>query len=153
MAEPTERIASELKQVVDTAALRLRTLAEADVTAFPSPGEWSRKEILGHLIDSAANNHHRFVRAQQAEELAFPGYEQDDWVRLQGYSSAPWASLVELWRWYNHHLAHVIAHIPDDRLETICGIGSYEPVPLRYLVEDYLVHLRHHVRQLDPTDR
>ena len=153
MIEPMERIASELKRVVDTAALRFKTFAEADVITRPAPDEWSKKEILGHLIDSAANNHHRFVRAQQAEELAFPAYEQEDWVRLQDYSSASWESLVELWRLYNHHLAHVIEHIPGDRLETACTIGPHEPVTLGYLVEDYLAHLQRHLRQLDPTGR
>jgi hypothetical protein len=144
-----ENIASELEQVVDAAVLRLKTLAEADVTPRPAEQEWSEKEVLGHLIDSAANNHHRFVRAQQTEELAFPRYEQDDWVRSQHYDGASWESLVDLWRSYNHHLAHVIRHIPADQLETPCRIGPSEPVTLRCLVEDYLVHLQHHLRQLE----
>lgn len=143
-----ERIASELEQVVDAASLRLKAFEEADTIARLASDEWSKKEILGHLVDSATNNHHRFVRAQQAEEFAFPQYEQEDWVRLQDYNSTSWESLVELWRLYNHHLAHVIRRIPADRLGVICRIGPHEPVTLEYLVEDYLVHLKHHLRQL-----
>ena len=105
-------------------------------------------EILGHLIDSATNNHHWFVRALQVEGLVFPPYEQEDWVRLQDYNSTAWESLVELWRLYNYHLAHVIRRIPGDRLEVVCRIGPHEPVTLGYLVEDYVVHLKHHLRQL-----
>jgi hypothetical protein len=143
-----ERVASELEHVVDAASLRLKTFEEADTTARPVSDEWSKKEILGHLVDSATNNHHRFVRAQQAEELVFPQYEQEDWVRLQDYNSTSWESLIELWRLYNHHLAHVIRHISADRLGVICRIGPHEPVTLGYLVEDYLVHLKNHLRQL-----
>ena len=143
-----ERIASELEQVVDVASLRLKTFEEADISARPSSGEWSKKEILGHLVDSATNNHHRFVRALQAEELAFPQYEQEDWVRLQDYNTTSWESLVEFWRLYNHHLAHVIRRIPADRLGVMCRIGPHEPVTLGYVVEDYVVHLKHHLRQL-----
>jgi hypothetical protein len=101
------------------------------------------------LIDSAANNHQRFVRAQYVDDLTLPGYQQDDWVRLQDYQGASWNELVEFWRLYNRRLAYVIRRIPEARLEVRCQIGSGEPVTLRYLVEDYLVHLRHHLAQIE----
>lgn len=105
-------------------------------------------EVIGHLVDSAANNHQRFVRAQQVAELVFPKYEQNDWVRVQGYNEVPWMDLVELWRRYNLHLAHVMRRIPDDKLEVRCTIGDYAPVTLGFLVEDYLTHLRHHLKKI-----
>ena len=155
-SSPTEadvavhEVADELVRVVDAAAEKLRARDEAAVSARPAPGKWSAREIVGHLLDSAVNNHHRFVRAQQQDgELVFPRYEQDSWVALQDYQAAPWPELVELWRLYNRHLAHVMRRIDPARLGTVCRIGPYEPATLRFLVADYLVHLKHHLGQVD----
>lgn len=141
-------LADDLIATVEAAAARLRVLPEAAVSARPAPGKWSRKEILGHLIDSAANNHHRFVRAQDADPFVFPKYEQEAWVSRQGYAGGSWIELIELWRLYNRHLARVIRRIPAARLGVACRIGSNEPVTLAYLIEDYLAHLKHHLSQL-----
>lgn len=143
-----EKIADALASVVATAAPVLAQVREQEASVQPAPDEWSPKEVVGHLIDSAANNHQRFVRAQGVAELDFPPYEQEAWVQLQDYGSAPWAELVDLWRLYNLHLAHLIRKIPADRLQTICRIGANEPVTLGFLIEDYLAHLRLHLKQL-----
>ena len=100
-------------------------------------------------LGSAANNHQRFVRAQDGEVLIFPRYEQDAWVRTQDYQSRSWLDLITFWRIYNQHLAHVIRRIPAAKLGRECRIEPGEPVTLGYLVEDYLVHLRHHLTQID----
>jgi hypothetical protein len=104
--------------------------------------------VVGHLIDSAANNHHRFVRAQQGDALVFPAYEQDHWVACQRYQDRAWEDLVALWHAYNRHLAHVIGRIADDRRHVPCTIGPDAPVTLAFLADDYVVHLRHHLEQV-----
>ena len=141
-------VAGELLSVVETASESLRRFDDSEASLGSAPGNWSKKEILGHLLDSAVNNHHRFVRAQQVKEFAFPAYEQEHWVSSQGYGERPWPELVDLWRLYNRHLAHIISRIPEERLAATCVIGTNEPVSLGYLVEDYLVHLKHHLQQL-----
>jgi hypothetical protein len=143
-----ETVATALRERVSTAAPLLRTMPEAEVAHKPSPDRWSKKEILGHLIDSACNNHQRFVRVQLTAELVFPEYEQEGWVRCQGYATAEWALLVELWASYNRHLAAVIARLPKARLSAVCRIGGGEPVTLAWLAEDYVRHLDHHLAQL-----
>lgn len=144
-----ESVADELVKTVDAAAARLRELADQQVSRKPAPDRWCVKEILGHLVDSAVNNHHRFVRAQEVGSLEFPKYFQDSWVSRQGYSDSDWPPLVELWRLYNRHLAHVVRRVPAAKLVVVCRIGPYEPVTLGYLIEDYLVHLQHHLRQIE----
>ena len=144
----TNTVAEELITTVEAAYEQLRMLAEPHVSTKPAPGKWSKKELIGHLIDSATNNHQRFIRAQQVEPFIFPRYEQDDWVDRQRYNTGSWEELVDLWRLYNRHLSRVIEGIPEEKLGVICTIGPYEPVTLAYLVEDYLAHLRHHLRQL-----
>src|SRR5690242_17625545 len=89
---------------VDDMAATLRALPDEIARRRPAPGKWSVKEIVGHLIDSAANNHRRFVLAQIREGLTFDGYEQDEWVAAQRYQESPWPALAELWRAYNQHL-------------------------------------------------
>ncbi len=148
-----EKVAGGLLRVVETAAESMKTFDETTVGLKPAPKKWSAKEILGHLIDSAANNHQRFVRAQQTEELVFPKYEQDPWVALQGYQNRPWSELVELWLLYNRHLAHVIQRVPKDKLEMPCRIGSAEAVTLGFLIDDYLAHLQHHLPQIEHQGR
>ena len=140
--------AEELNGVVSQAAPKLRAFSEHEVMRSRGTGKWVKKEILGHLIDSAVNNHQRFVRAQMTERLVWPGYEQDHWVAAQKYRGRPWAEVVSLWEQMNRHLAHVMANVPGDRLGTKCVIGDGEPVTLEWLMSDYVRHLRHHLDQI-----
>lgn len=150
---PLVSVAETLRAAIDDAVQRLRRISEGETSRRPQPDAWSAKEILGHVIDSVANNHQRFVRAQQAGALTLPGYEQDAWVRVQDYQTRPWADLVELWAAYNRHLAHVIRAMSESALAVPCRIGQDEPVTLQFLVEDYLRHLRHHLAQIDDRTR
>ena len=144
-----ETVAAKLIEVVEATASELRLLDEGLVQARPAPGKWSIQEIVGHLIDSAVNNHHRFVRAQETDPLVFPDYQQDHWVNAQGCNHSSWPDLVELWRLYNGHLAQLMRRIPQHKLAVECRIGSYDPVTLGFLVEDYLIHLKHHLQQIE----
>ena len=154
-----EQWLEDFKQTLDQAVPRLRAISEAE-SELPSAAEqWSDKQIIGHLIDSAANNHARFVLAQSKDDLTFAGYDQDEWVRINHYQQAPWSQLVELWRAYNLHLHHVMAHADEAKLNTPCTqhtlqeiafktVPQSEPVTLRYLMRDYVDHLQHHLNQI-----
>ena len=144
----TTRIAEELTATVEETVRQLRPLNSQVVSHRPAPDRWTIKEVIGHLIDSAANNHQRFVRAQFVQELVFPKYQQNEWVRCQSYNDADWEVLIDLWRRYNLHLTHVIRHIPADALTIRCVIGDYEPVTLQFLIEDYVVHMKHHLGKI-----
>jgi hypothetical protein len=141
-------LSHKLERVVKSAQVILRQVSEADSKRPVLKGGWSRKQVLGHLIDSASNNHQRFVRAALQGSLEFPRYDQDGCVRVQAVESVLWPLLVTLWTNYNLYLAHVIANLPADKLEAQCRIGEDEPVTLRFLAEDYLTHLLHHLAQI-----
>jgi len=141
-------LSEQLLSVVDSAEPKLRAVADPESVKPVLRGGWSRKQVIGHLVDSASNNHQRFVRASLQSSLEFPAYDQDGNVRVQAMQEVNWAQLVTLWAAYNRYLAHVIAHLPPEKLETHCRIGSGEPVTLRFLATDYLRHLLHHLNQL-----
>jgi hypothetical protein len=150
---------AELRQAVEKAVPLLLALSDEESAAPSAPSKWSSREVIGHLIDSAANNHQRFVRAQFQENLVFPGYAQEDWVRVQGYGDAPWQELLMLWQSYNLQLARVMAAVPPEirlrehRKHNLHQIGwqivaEDEPATLDYLMSDYVGHLKHHLRQI-----
>jgi hypothetical protein len=123
-------------------------VSEAGAASKSGPGRWSKKEILGHLIDSAGNNHQRFVRAQLTPRLETPGYEQMAWVASQSYITESWADLIELWSAYNRHLLHVVKAMPDAVLKNEVVIGTNSPATLEAVVIDYVRHLNHHLGQI-----
>jgi len=158
---PLADASADLRALVERSVMVLFALSDAEVTQRPAPDAWSPKEIMGHLIDSAANNHRRFVQAQGREDLVFEGYEQDTWVEMQRYEDADWASLVTLWWMYNKHLARVMATVPDGvrlrpaerhNLHEIAWrpMPANEPATLDDMMRDYVAHLRHHLAQILP---
>jgi hypothetical protein len=112
------------------------------------PGKWTRIEVLGHLLDSAAHNHQRFARALHSESLSAPGYDGDAQVRAQHYGDAPVALLAEAWRAHNRLLSFVLAQIPPEKEQTPCAVASFAPMTLRELAFDYVAHAEHHLRQI-----
>lgn len=137
-----------LQAVVEKAEPALQAISNLTACEPVLNGGWSYKQLIGHLIDSAANNHQRFVRAALQGELVAPGYDQAGQARVQATQQADWPTLVTLWASYNRYLAHVIAHLPEDQLSAMCRIGNGEPVTLKFLVDDYLAHLKHHLQQI-----
>jgi hypothetical protein len=141
-------VADDLTGVVRSTVPRLTAIGEDASLRTRGAGSWSRRQILGHLVDSALNNLHRFVRAQDGEELVFPGYEQRAWVAAGGYQERDWPAIVRLWSELNAQVAHVLARIPPERLATPCRIGDGPPVTLDFVARDYVRHLRHHLDQI-----
>lgn len=149
----------DMRSTIENASARLLTVTEMESESRRAIGKWSTKEILGHLIDSAANNHARFVTAQFKDDLIFPGYDQEAWVANQNYQQASWLSLITLWKSYNLHLLHVVSSIPKNKLVQPCRehnldsiawkvVGKDEPTTLEYLFLDYIEHMKHHLRQI-----
>jgi DinB family protein len=149
----------DLRSTLSNEAARLLSISESDAARRPAPGKWSPKEIIGHLIDSAANNHTRFVRSQITDDMVFPGYDQEEWVRLQHYNDRPWAELVSLWQAYNTHIASVIEGISQEclslqrtshNLDEVAWrtVPRDQPATLAYFIRDYVGHMKHHLAQI-----
>ena len=150
-------VAAQLSETVRTAKPRLLAISDARASEKPYADKWSLKEILGHLVDSAANNHQRIVRMQETRDIGVFKYTQQHWVDSQKYQSQRWDAIVELWFHYNVHLAHIIGEIDPRALEHVCDMGYANPATLAFVIEDYLRHVKHHLVQLfsdkDPRER
>lgn len=155
----TEEVLEDFVRTIEETSARLLSITEDESRAPLAEGKWSAKETVGHLIDSAANNHQRFVRAQFKDDLVFDGYAQDEWIRAQNYNAEPWPLLVGLWRHYNLHLAHVMRSAPEPvRAEKrarhnfqqigFAPVSEGEPSTLEHLMLDYIDHLKSHLRQI-----
>jgi hypothetical protein len=153
---------SFLDQFSDTlsdATPRLLAISEQQSEIPRAEDKWSAKQVIGHLIDSATNNHQRFVRAQFTDELIFLGYEQNEWVRVEHFQEEPWRDLIQLWRLYNQHILHIMKYAPEDtrtklrqrhNLHQLASeqIKEDEPVTLEFFMRDYVDHMKKHLKQI-----
>ena len=137
-----------MQELIDRLPARLQALPSDKVEHKPAPNAWSPKEELGHLLDSAANNHQRIVRAQLEDKPAMPGYDGDSWVILHRYQTRNWQSLIELWTALNRQLLAAAEAVPDSAWSRTCTIAQSAPLTLRFVFEDYLDHMLQHLRHM-----
>ena len=140
--------ADRLAHILEVTPTRLAGISDGDAAHRAGPDRWAPKEVLGHLIDSAGNNHQRFVRGQLLPSVDSPGYTQESWVAVQAYCAEPWVDLIALWLLFNRHLLHIMRHAREDALNTPISIGGEPPVPLSSVMADYVRHLDHHLAQI-----
>jgi hypothetical protein len=138
----------KLRALIDEVPIRLNKLPSSQVELKSSPSKWSPKEELGHLLDSAANNHQRIVRTQLEDKPKMPGYDGNAWVKLHRYQQRSWPEMIELWRALNQQLLVSAEAVPDDAWSRTCTIDDSHPLTLKFVVEDYIGHMIHHLRHI-----
>jgi hypothetical protein len=152
---PEER----LRAAIASGFSRLSAISDADASQPLANDKWSAKQVIGHLIDAASNNHQRFVRANFTDDLIFAGYDQEQWVSLGRYAEAPWDSLLTLWREFNLQIARVMEATPVSvrdaprrrhNLHELAfrAVAEDQPATLGYFMSDYVDHLEHHLGQI-----
>jgi len=146
-----DKLASDIENRITEAYARFKAFSEEAASIRPTPADWSAKEIVGHLIDSASNNHQRFVRLQITDGLSFPEYgnDNDRWVKIQKYQETAWDELLTLWRCFNRHIARVIRSADTRCIDHIWVVDEDKTVTLGEVMIDYLRHLDSHIAQID----
>jgi len=139
---------TKLQALIDEVPLRLKNLSPSQVEGKPSPAKWSPKEELGHLLDSAANNHQRIVRTQLEDKPKMPDYDGDGWVKLHNYHERDWQELIELWRALNEQLLAAAEAVPASGWSRTCTIADSQPLTLKFVFEDYIEHMIHHLKHI-----
>lgn len=140
---------TKLKEIVNNSLEGFNSISLEKWTSKPSSDKWSKKEILGHLCDSAYNNMRRFIVTQyQQNDKIY--YRQDDWVRIQDYQNVDIHEIITLWKLINYQIARIIEAIPDNLLPNTCDTNPNEQqlVTLEFLMKDYVNHLNHHLDQI-----
>ncbi|MEJ5102875.1 MULTISPECIES: DinB family protein [Chryseobacterium] len=138
-----------LKNSIDAELQRFRTISEEEWTYKATPEKWSKKEIIGHLCDSAFTNIRRFVVTQYKENENIV-YDQNAWVKAQNYQNVPTAELINLWKALNDQVVHIVENIPDEALQRTCDTSKTEPqvFTLEFIIKDYVEHLQHHLESI-----
>ncbi len=141
-------LSDELKCLVEDVKCELEKIHEERTGEKHNISSWSKKEILGHLIDSASNNYQRFVRAALNEADKFPTYDQNRWVAIQNYNEMKWDELIALYVQLNLHISRVLYNMQDDVADNPVNIGKESPVTLMFVATDYLRHMTHHLEKI-----
>ena len=139
---------TSLHALLDQLPRRLEQLPAVKIAHKADPNKWSAKEELGHLLDSAANNHQRIVRAQLEDKPAMPGYDGDGWVALHQYQQRDWSELIQLWHALNAQLLTAAKAVPEEAWSRTLTIADSKPLTLRFVFEDYVDHMLHHLRHI-----
>lgn len=138
----------QLRALINEIPPRLNNFPRPKAELKPSPSQWSPKEELGHLLDSAANNHQRIVRVQLEGKPKMPGYDGDAWVKVHAYQQRNWQEMIELWRALNQQLLAAAEAAPDSAWARTCTIADSQPLTLKFVFEDYLEHMMHHLEHV-----
>lgn len=142
-----------LRQVVALEDPLLSAIADSSADVSLRTGAWSKKQELGHLIDSATNNRVRFIKAALEGKFDGPSYDARGWVEMGGYADMPWGELAGLWKAMNLALAHLLERIPEDRLRSECRIGDGPAATLEFVIDDYILHMQHHLDHILSRER
>ena len=151
-----------LRKIIQHTAAEMALISAQDFDHKDHPLKWSKKELLGHLIDSAYNNHQRFLRATTQRDFIFQGYDQDQWVLQNNYQNRPQEEVINTWVTVNQHLAVLLEGLPNALLHRETTQHNFhnicmnrpkegEKSSLAYLIWDYLFHLEHHLAQILPN--
>jgi len=147
MDNSMENVISDLQKTTSDFYSAMKEMPAEQWEISYAPGKWTRKQILGHLIDSAANNHQRFVR-MQFEDNPLIRYDQNNWAAVQNSKEEPVEILLGLWLQYNRHLAFILGNVPAEKYNNLCNVGKSESFTLRWIAEDYIRHMKHHLEQI-----
>ena len=138
-----------LKNIIDAELQRFQNISEEEWSYRSSSEKWSKKEIIGHLCDSAFTNIRRFVVTQYKENENIV-YDQNVWVKAQNYQNVPTSDLIDLWKSLNYQIVHIVENIPDEALQRTCDTTKTEPrvYTLEFIIDDYVDHLQHHLKAI-----
>ncbi|WP_177764931.1 GNAT family N-acetyltransferase [Flavobacterium sp. I3-2] len=146
------KVIDRLEELIEIIPPKLTEINELNFSFKSSPEKWSKKEILGHLIDSATNNHQRFLRAQ-FENSPTIWYDQNNWVEKSNYQNIDKQHLIDFWTNYNKHLVHIIKSINVENLKNKCKTKDRSDLTIEFLICDYIEHLEHHLEQIIPQKK
>jgi nitroreductase len=147
-AAPQIRGVGQLRQILNIAPSLLLRISEEDAAVKPEPDKWSSKEELGHLIDSAVNNHRRLVLGQIEVNPALPSYDGNRWVKVHEYQAHLWSDLIRSWEFFNKWLLDFAERVPQSGWSLTISVGASQGLTLEFIINDYVRHLLEHLAHI-----
>lgn len=142
-----EDIINAINYWIQALPKKYNSMSDTEISNRPLPNKWSKKEILGHLCDSAINNIQRFVKIQYTEQpYVIQSYNQEQWVVVQNYQERQLDEILTLFQNLNKQVINIIKNIPAEKLTYLCDIGNTQKT-LQWLIQDYLIHMEHHINK------
>lgn len=142
-----KNLSKELLELIEDFKSEFISIGENFASIKLSEDKWTLKEIIGHLVDSASNNHQRILRMKMTDHLNFPDYKNTQWLELQQHNRMKFADLLGLFYFYNKLLANIIENISEEELVHRWEV-QWDPkedfIILEALVKHYVVHMRGH---------
>jgi hypothetical protein len=140
----------EIRRIAFEWEEKLRSIPEEELITRLNRQGRNIKHLIGHLIDAASNNHQRMVRLQYSANLQFPDFvlENDLWISIQQHQKEDWFEMLQLWKYFNLHIAHIISHTDKSWLKNIWSDGEQDPITLEDMIYNYLAHLRLHIKEI-----
>ncbi|MDP4170559.1 MAG: DinB family protein [Bacillota bacterium] len=141
-----ENVINGINHWIQSLSKEYNSMSETEISNRPLPNKWSKKEILGHLCDSAINNIERFVKIQYTEQpYVIQSYNQEQWVVVQNYQERPVDEILTLFQILNKQVVNIIMNIPAAKLSYLCDIENNHQKTLEWLIQDYFEHMEHHI--------
>ncbi|MEK4970017.1 DinB family protein [Cytobacillus sp. FSL M8-0252] len=141
-----QKVVEGINRWIKTLPNEYNSMSELEISNRPLPNKWSKKEILGHLCDSAINNIERFIKIQYEEQVyVIQSYNQDQWVKVQNYQDRPLGEIINLFQTLNKQILTIVKNVPSESLSKLCDIGNNQHKTLEWLIQDYLSHMEHHI--------
>lgn len=142
-------ISSKLRAVIEQYYPLLKAVDDKEFSSKPNPEKWSKKEELGHLIDSAQNNIQRFIRVQYEEQVHIM-YHPDNWVMMNDYQHKETKDVIELWYLLNKQIISILEKIPADKYDALMCFSKDATIrhSVEFIAEDYVQHLTHHLESI-----
>lgn len=147
-----KNVTGELGELISEYTEKFNAIQDSEFSSKPNPHKWSKKEVVGHLIDSAQNNLRRFIVAQYESKPPNIVYDQDFWVNANGYQRMKKEEVITLWRLVNERICDILNTMPENNYTKQCNTGGTEIQlrSLQWLAEDYVKHMKHHLNQIIP---
>lgn len=152
-----QNVINQLNSRISLVNSFISALSEEELQAKLNANSWSKKEILGHLVDSAQSNIRRMVVGQY-QENAHIIYHQNEWVKAADYQNYNSNDLLNFWILLNKHFCQILKNLPLGNYQTITNWGSattpmlqQDFVTLEFVANDYIRHLDHHLKQMGMT--
>lgn len=146
-----ESVTPELRRIIREFSEKFNRIPDAEFSAKPLPNKWSKKEVVGHLVDSGLNNIRRFICGQYESNPNIV-YDQDFWVKVNDYQNVPQQDVVAEWKLVNERICSVLTTMPPENYSRTCNTGKQTEQlhTLEWLAIDYVKHMKHHINQIIP---